>query len=142
MTAGRITNPILSSRNKLKLGLFGLNVSMGCSMVQMPSTLKAEWGESVRIASKADALAFDAIIPVAQWGDGPVRGGTAFATARRRAACVIWPNSSPVRLQERSEAIHSSSRDDGLPWTCGPRNDEQTQINGRQGDRPCVQLRE
>jgi len=63
----RATNPIFSSPNRLKLGLFGLNVSSGCSMVDMPGTLKAEWPESVRIAQTADRLGFEAIIPVARW---------------------------------------------------------------------------
>ena len=67
MNESRATNPIVSSRNRLKLGLFGLNVSNGCSMTEMPGTLKAEWGESVRLATRADALGFEAIIPVARW---------------------------------------------------------------------------
>jgi alkanesulfonate monooxygenase SsuD/methylene tetrahydromethanopterin reductase-like flavin-dependent oxidoreductase (luciferase family) len=63
----RSTNPILASPNRLKLGLFGLNVSNGCSMVDMPGTLRAEWPESVRIAQTVDRLGFEAVIPVARW---------------------------------------------------------------------------
>ncbi len=63
----RATNPILGSTNRLKLGLFGLNVSNGCSMVDMPGVLKADWPESVRIAQTVDRLGFEAIIPVARW---------------------------------------------------------------------------
>lgn len=61
------TNPILNSENKLKLGLFGLNVSSGCSMTDRPDTIKVEWDESVRIAKTADRLGFEAVIPVARW---------------------------------------------------------------------------
>lgn len=60
-------NPISTSDNKLKLGLFGLNVSNGCAMTDMPESLKAEWPESVAMARRAEAAGFEAIIPVARW---------------------------------------------------------------------------
>lgn len=61
------THPLLTSRNRLKLAVFGLNVSGGCSMTDLPETLKVEWGESVRLAQHADRLGFEALIPVARW---------------------------------------------------------------------------
>ena len=61
------SHPLLDSRNKLKLAIFGLNVSSGCSMTDRDDTLKITWDESVRVAKKADALGLDAIIPVARW---------------------------------------------------------------------------
>jgi alkanesulfonate monooxygenase SsuD/methylene tetrahydromethanopterin reductase-like flavin-dependent oxidoreductase (luciferase family) len=61
------TNPLLSSRNRLKLGVFGVNVSGGCSMTDMPEVLKIEWDESVRVAKAAEAAGIEAIIPVARW---------------------------------------------------------------------------
>lgn len=67
MDDSRNSNPILSSQNRLKLGLFGLNVSGGCSMVDRPETLGVTWEESMRIAQHADRLGFEAIIPVARW---------------------------------------------------------------------------
>lgn len=66
-TPENTTNPLITSRNRLKLGLFGLNVSSGCSMTDRPDTLKVEWDESVRIARHADRLGFEAVIPVARW---------------------------------------------------------------------------
>ncbi len=63
----RATNPMLSSTNKLKLGVFGVNVSGGCSMTDMPETIKAEWGESVAIAQAAERAGIEAVIPVARW---------------------------------------------------------------------------
>ena len=63
----RDSNPILASTHRLKLGLFGLNVSHGCSMVDRPETLDVTWEESRRIAQTADRLGFEAIIPVARW---------------------------------------------------------------------------
>ena len=60
-------NPVLSSPNKLKLAIFGVNVSSGCSMTDMPETIKVEWDESVRIAQAADAAGIEGMVPVARW---------------------------------------------------------------------------
>ncbi len=60
-------NPLLSSPHRLKLGVFGVNVSSGCSMTDMPGTIKVEWDESVRIAQAAEAAGIDAMVPVARW---------------------------------------------------------------------------
>lgn len=67
MQSGGSGNPILASGNKLKLGLFGLNVSGGCSMIDRPETLRVDWDETVRIGQLADRIGFEAIIPVARW---------------------------------------------------------------------------
>lgn len=63
----RATNPLLSSPNRLKLGVFGVNVSGGCSMTDMPETIKAEWDESVAITLAAERAGIEAVIPVARW---------------------------------------------------------------------------
>jgi alkanesulfonate monooxygenase SsuD/methylene tetrahydromethanopterin reductase-like flavin-dependent oxidoreductase (luciferase family) len=60
-------HPLLHSDNKLKLAIFGLNVSHGCSMTNRPETLKVEWAESVAIARAAEAAGIEALIPVARW---------------------------------------------------------------------------
>lgn len=60
-------NPMRNSPNKLKLGLFGLNVSSGCSMTDLPGTLKVEWPESKRIALAAERAGFEMLVPVARW---------------------------------------------------------------------------
>ena len=54
-------------RNRLKLAVFGANVSHGCSMTCVDGTIKVDWGESVRVARAAEQAGFDAIIPVARW---------------------------------------------------------------------------
>ncbi|MCG8443763.1 MAG: hypothetical protein MI723_18330, partial [Caulobacterales bacterium] len=63
----RPVHPLLASDNKLKLAIFGLNVSGGCSMTDRPETLKVEWDESKRVAQAADRAGIDAVIPVARW---------------------------------------------------------------------------
>ena len=61
------TNPMLTSRNRLKLGVFGVNVSSGCSMSDVPGTIAVEWAESVRIAKAAEDAGIEGIVPVARW---------------------------------------------------------------------------
>lgn len=63
----RSSNPLLASPNRLKLGVFGVNVSGGCSMTDMPESLKVEWAESVAIAKAAEQAGIEAMIPVARW---------------------------------------------------------------------------
>ena len=55
------------NQNKLKLAVFGANVSSGCSMTFVDGTIKVDWSESVRIAQAAEQAGFDAMIPVARW---------------------------------------------------------------------------
>jgi len=63
---GRQNNPLFR-HNKLKMAVFGANVSHGCSMTFVDGTIKVDWSESVRIAQAAERAGFDAIIPVARW---------------------------------------------------------------------------
>lgn len=60
-------HPLLNNNNRLKLAIFGLNVSSGCSMTDRPETLKVDWAESKRIVQTADRMGLEAIIPVARW---------------------------------------------------------------------------
>jgi len=61
------THPLKRSPHRLKLGVFGLNVSSGCAMTDRPDTLKVEWEESVRVAQLAEQAGIEAVIPVARW---------------------------------------------------------------------------
>lgn len=60
-------HPLLNSPHKLKLAVFGLNVSGGCSMTDSPEVLQVTWDESVRVAQLAEHVGIEAIIPVARW---------------------------------------------------------------------------
>lgn len=61
------TNPIVASPNRLKLGVFGLNVSGGCAMTEAEGTLQVGWDESVRITLAAEKAGIEAVVPVARW---------------------------------------------------------------------------
>jgi FMNH2-dependent dimethyl sulfone monooxygenase len=51
----------------MKLGLFGTNCSYGLIMSHAATTYEATWAHTKAIAQRADALGFEALIPVARW---------------------------------------------------------------------------
>ena len=52
---------------KMKLGLFGTNCSYGLIMSHAPPTYEATWAHTKEIAQRADALGFEALVPIARW---------------------------------------------------------------------------
>jgi dimethylsulfone monooxygenase len=78
----RLTNPLFNT-NKMKLGIFGGNVSNGCAVTTAPDALKTSWQNSRFIARLADEAGLEAIVPVARWKGfgGPSNfNGTCFET--------------------------------------------------------------
>jgi dimethylsulfone monooxygenase len=78
----RLTNPLFNA-NKMKLGIFGGNVSNGCAVTTAPEALKTSWQNSRFIARLADEAGLEAIVPVARWKGfgGPSNfNGTCFET--------------------------------------------------------------
>jgi alkanesulfonate monooxygenase SsuD/methylene tetrahydromethanopterin reductase-like flavin-dependent oxidoreductase (luciferase family) len=53
--------------NKLKLGLFGLNIEHGGTMSTVPGLLDLEWPRVERLARGADAMGLELLVPVARW---------------------------------------------------------------------------
>jgi len=53
--------------NPLKLGVFGVNVSNGCSITTAEGTIAVDWPESLELARAADRAGFEAMVPVARW---------------------------------------------------------------------------
>tara|TARA_R110002096_G_scaffold37771_3_gene104700 strand:- start:18197 stop:19330 length:1134 start_codon:yes stop_codon:yes gene_type:complete len=71
--------PLFDPGQKLKLGLFSFNVSGGMMATTVPSTYELSWQHTRDIARKADAMGFEALVPVGRWrGFG---GKTNFAGA-------------------------------------------------------------
>lgn len=60
-------HPLLNEENRFKLGVFGANVSKGCTMTSAEGTLEVSWPESLQIAQAADSAGLDALVPVARW---------------------------------------------------------------------------
>jgi FMNH2-dependent dimethyl sulfone monooxygenase len=62
----RASNPLFNDR-KLKLGTFCTNLSGGCTMSEAEGMLDADWPSTVKLAQMADAMEFEAIVPVGRW---------------------------------------------------------------------------
>jgi alkanesulfonate monooxygenase SsuD/methylene tetrahydromethanopterin reductase-like flavin-dependent oxidoreductase (luciferase family) len=60
------TNPAFGPR-KLKLGTFQTNLDSGCVMSDLDGRLDITWPNTVTLAQLADAMDFEALVPVARW---------------------------------------------------------------------------
>jgi len=52
---------------KMKLGLFGTTCWHGLTMSHAPTTYHVTWEHTKEIAQRADALGFEALVPIARW---------------------------------------------------------------------------
>ncbi|MFB4163854.1 LLM class flavin-dependent oxidoreductase [Alteribacillus sp. JSM 102045] len=59
-------NPMFND-NKLKLGIFGPNVSNSCSMTVADTTFKSDFETNVKIAQMMEQNGYECIVPVARW---------------------------------------------------------------------------
>jgi FMNH2-dependent dimethyl sulfone monooxygenase len=78
----RALNPLFND-NKLKLGLFGVNVSNGCAITTVEGRHEVSWPNSLAIARTADRHGYEAMVPVARWrgfGGASNFNGTNFET--------------------------------------------------------------
>ena len=62
----RALNPAFN-RRKLKLGTFQSNLDYGCLMADVEGRLEISWPNTVALAKLADAMEFEALVPVARW---------------------------------------------------------------------------
>jgi dimethylsulfone monooxygenase len=70
----KFSQPVLDEHNKLKLALFGINLRGGVTLSDVEGKIEARWDENLRLATHADRIGLDAIVPVARWRG---YGGTA-----------------------------------------------------------------
>jgi len=62
----KASNPLFNDR-KLKLGTFCSNLSNGATMSTMDGMLQVKWENTTALARMADAMDFEAIVPVGRW---------------------------------------------------------------------------
>src|SRR5215475_3932866 len=77
-----MTNALFND-NRLKLGVFGLNVSNGCAATTAEGHLELTWQNNLDIAVMADRAGIEALVPVARWkgfGGKTNFNGTCFET--------------------------------------------------------------
>jgi len=70
-------NPIRESKNRIKLGVFGINGN-GAAFTFHPDRYQCTWPSNVRLAQTAEKLGFEAFVSAAHWksfgGDGHYSG--------------------------------------------------------------------
>ncbi|HKT16622.1 MAG TPA: LLM class flavin-dependent oxidoreductase [Stellaceae bacterium] len=128
------TNPLLGP-NKLKLGLFGVNVSNGCAITTAEERFRATWAETLAISQAADRFGYEALVPVARWkgfGGATNFNGTNFDTytwaagvgqATRRVGVLTTshvPTVHPVMAAKQAATVdHISNGRFALNIVCG-----------------------
>jgi alkanesulfonate monooxygenase SsuD/methylene tetrahydromethanopterin reductase-like flavin-dependent oxidoreductase (luciferase family) len=133
-------NEILTNGNRLKLGLFGSNVSSGRSYNTAPERWEASWQNNVQLAQLADAAGLECIVPIARWkgygGDSNPNGegwesitwacGLLAATRRLNVfATVHVPLIHPiVAAKQMATADHIGQGRFGVNVVCGWNEDE------------------
>jgi dimethylsulfone monooxygenase len=61
------TSNALQSPNRLKLGLFGLNIDNACAATTIDGVFHPTWANVKELTGRADRAGFDALVPVARW---------------------------------------------------------------------------
>ena len=133
-------NAILTHGNRLKLGLFGANVSSGRSYNTAPERWVASWPNNLRLAQLADDAGIEAMIPIARWkgygGDGnpngdswdsiPWAAGLLAATERINVFATLHvPLNHPVMAAKQMATIdHIGEGRFGINVVCGSIEDE------------------
>jgi dimethylsulfone monooxygenase len=90
------TNPLFNER-KLKLGTFGSNLSGAQTVSSMEGVLKVDWPTASTVGAMADAMEFEAIVPVGRWrgfgGDTDFNGDSfeSYTFAAGMAAQTKYP---------------------------------------------------
>jgi alkanesulfonate monooxygenase SsuD/methylene tetrahydromethanopterin reductase-like flavin-dependent oxidoreductase (luciferase family) len=59
--------PVLEQENRLKLGIFAINMRGGVTLADIEGKVEGSWDENVRYAQWADRIGLDAVIPIARW---------------------------------------------------------------------------
>jgi FMNH2-dependent dimethyl sulfone monooxygenase len=60
------SNPIRDSKNRIKLGVFGINGN-GAAFTFHPDRFQCTWDDNVRLAQNAERLGFEAFVSAAHW---------------------------------------------------------------------------
>jgi dimethylsulfone monooxygenase len=109
MTADRSPPNPLYNGNRLRLGVFGANVSSGCAATTAPGRLEMTWPNSRDIVETADRAGFEALVPVARWrGFGGVTNynGTCFETLAWAAGMGALTRQAAVFATTHVATIH------------------------------------
>lgn len=67
IAAWRAAHVPVYNRNRLKLGIFGMNCSNGCTITHAATSFEPTYAHNVKIAKLADRLGFELLVPVGRW---------------------------------------------------------------------------
>lgn len=88
----RKPNPMFSSRNRLKLGVFGLNIEGGCTLTSAPERLAADdWSANLAIAKRPTRPAWNCYCPWAVGGAGVAPATPWASPTRPTLGPPAWP---------------------------------------------------
>ena len=96
------TNPLFND-TKLKLGTFSTNLSGGCTISTAEGMLEMTWPNTTALATMADEMAFEALVPVGRWkgfGGETNFNGDGFE-------CYTW--AAAMSAQNKNSAIFATS---------------------------------
>jgi dimethylsulfone monooxygenase len=103
------TNPLLTSDNRFKLGIFGPNVSNGCAMTLAEGRLETSWPNTRAICKMADRAGLEALVPVARWkgfGGATNFNGSCFETYTWAAGIAEATERSAVFSTSHVPTVH------------------------------------
>ena len=104
----RASNPLWND-NKMKLGVFGLNVSNGCAMTTAAGALKTTWPNTKAVCRMADNAGFEALVPVGRWkgfGGSTNFNGSCFETYTWAAGIASATDHSAVFSTSHVPTVH------------------------------------
>ncbi len=129
-------NPMQSSPNRMKLGVFAINAHGGCAITTAPEVHRADnWKTNLETIQIADRAGFEAAIPIGRWrgfGGESNFGGTSYETytwaaavaaSTEQIACIATshlPTVHPLFAAKQAATIdHISGGRFGLNMICG-----------------------
>ena len=62
-----MTNPLVNSSNKVKLGVMAFNCSHGSTVTKVPEAWAMSWEDNLALARMADQAGMEALLPVGRW---------------------------------------------------------------------------
>ncbi|GAB4355533.1 MAG: LLM class flavin-dependent oxidoreductase [Immundisolibacter sp.] len=65
--SGRSGHPLFDPGQRIKLGIFGSNVSNGCTISTAESSFRPTWEQNLALARRAETLGVDLLVPVGRW---------------------------------------------------------------------------
>ncbi len=103
-----LEHPLYNNR-KFKLGTFSTNLSGGCAISKIEGVLQADWPSTLRLAQLADAMEFEALVPVGRWrgfGGETNFNGAGFESFSWASAIAASTRSSGVFATTHVPTIH------------------------------------